>query len=185
MDKKIKNLMFYVISDFNRDTQGLKVDDEVYENFKNPDHEAYEDFDILWEECREVDIRGDMVTYSGSDLDSEEAIRVINSEARKISAIGMEVDIEFYNGKKLIRLEPETAKEEIKKEENYYPIKIEVKDCKTRYFIGPKDATEWLVSEYCYNSEVVPGEMLARTTITGCSVEIVLDIAKNFLEVTD
>ena len=90
MDKKIKNLTFYVISDFNRDTQGLRDSDEAYENFKSPDHEAYEDFGILWEECREVDISGDIVTYSGSDLDPEEAIRVIDSEVRMISAIGME-----------------------------------------------------------------------------------------------
>lgn len=124
MNRKVKKLSVYVLSYFVRDIQGLNSADEVYKNYKDPENEAYEDFEILWEECRKVDITGDVVTCKEVDLTPEEAVKTLNREVGSLNAVCTLVDITFCNGKEFVGIDIETAKKELEREENYYPSDV-------------------------------------------------------------
>ena len=179
--KKIKLAEILVPNRFIRDIQGLSSDEPAVKEFLNEESEFYEDDDYIWEECKSLDIDGDVTISKKSDITPEEFKKDIKLHD---DIFGIIVNLEFENGINFSEISIEKAMEEVEREENYYPIKVEIDDENTDYLENKISVVERLKRAFCIALEVNSKEFLSTVKISGCNLEDMKYIIDRFLEET-
>lgn len=181
MIKKIKSAEIIVPNRFIRDIQGLRSNETAILEFLDEKSEFYEDDGYLWDNCKNLDINGDVIISKSFDISPVEFIKYIKLHN---DIFGITINLEFENGINFSGISIEKATEEVEKEMNYHPIKIEIGDEDTEYLENKTIAVERLKRAFCIALEVDAKEFLSTVKISGCNLEDIKYIIDRFLEET-